>query len=164
MGPPPAVRALGVDRGLTQTTTGIGPSGRLEVNPVKYLCLLRFDPTDPAAVAEFGSEAFSRACLEHDEALERAGQLVLAQALEAPAAGSTVREHGGRLSATDGPFAETKEQIAGLVVLEARDRAEAIRLAARSPFARLGSVEVRPFAGLSVAWPASAGGRRGLRG
>ncbi len=129
---------------------------------MKFLCLVRFDPTSPAAMAELASPAFSRACLEYDEELERTGQLVVAQALEAPAAAVTVRVRRGELSATDGPFAETKEQVGGLVVVEARDREEAIALAGRSPFARLGCVEVRRLSEVSSRWPASAGGRRGI--
>lgn len=130
---------------------------------MRFLCVVRFDPTDAAAAAALRSEAFTRACLEHDEALERAGQLVLAQALEAPAEGATVRVRGGKASAVDGPFAESKEQIGGLVILEARDRQEALALAAGSPFARIGSVEVRALSEASSRWPASQGGRRGLR-
>ena len=60
---------------------------------------------------------------------------------------STVRVRGGELLVTDGPFAETREQIAGYDILECRDIEEAIRVAARHPFARFGTIEVRPF------WP-----------
>ncbi len=131
---------------------------------MKFACLVRFDPTRPGALARLQSEAFSRECLEEDERLEREGKLLFAQALEPVEATVTVRVRNGKLSATDGPFAETKEQIAGLVFIEARDRAEAIALASRSPFASLGCVEVRPLMERSARWPGSKGGRRGLPG
>jgi hypothetical protein len=78
------------------------------------------------------------------EELRRGGHLVFAQALERVQTATTVRVRGGKLSACDGPFAETKEQIGGFAVLEARDLNEAIQLASRMPPARLGGVEVRP--------------------
>jgi hypothetical protein len=84
-----------------------------------------------------------------DEELQASGQLILAQALEHVAAATTVRVRYGKLSAAAGPFAETNEQLGGFVLIEARDLNEAIRLAGRSPSARLGSIEVRPVIDLS---------------
>jgi len=73
------------------------------------------------------------------------GQVMASEALESVATATTVRVRNGKLSVTDGPFAETKEQLAGFYLVEARDLNEAISLAAKIPPARLGSVEVRPI-------------------
>jgi hypothetical protein len=82
--------------------------------------------------------------LATNEALEASGHLILAEALEQVEAATTVRVRNRRLSATDGPFAETHEQLGGFVLIEARDLNEAIQIAGRIPSARIGSVEVRP--------------------
>ncbi len=127
---------------------------------MRFACLIWLDGRQLGSLPKPESEAIDRECLAYDEELERTEQLVLAQALEPPARGATVRVRNGKLSATDGPFAETKEQIGGLVLLEARDLEEAIRIAGRSPLARLGAVEVRPVMEASARWPRSRGGRR----
>ena len=67
------------------------------------------------------------------------------EALEGVSTATTVRVRNGRVSTTDGPFAETKEQLGGFYLIEARDLNDAIQVAARIPSARLGSVEVRPI-------------------
>jgi hypothetical protein len=84
-----------------------------------------------------------------NEELGASGNLVLAEALEQIAGATTVRVRNGKLSATDGPFAETTEQLGGFILIEARDLNEAIRIAGRIPGARLGSVEVRPVIDLA---------------
>ncbi len=87
----------------------------------------------------------------YDDALQESGHLLFVQRLEPARAAATVRVRDRQPSYTDGPFAETKEQLAGLIVLEAASREEALAIAARSPLARIGSVEVRP--GLVAAAP-----------
>jgi hypothetical protein len=74
----------------------------------------------------------------------QSGVLVAAEALQPIATAATVRVRNGKVSVTDGPFAETKEQLAGFYLLDARDLNEAIQMAAKIPPAREGSVEVRP--------------------
>ena len=78
------------------------------------------------------------------EALHKSGTLVMAEALEPVDMATTVRVRNGKLSTTDGPFAETKEQFGGFFLINARDLNEAIQVAAKFPSARLGSMEVRP--------------------
>jgi len=78
------------------------------------------------------------------EAHEKGGHLILAEPLESVQTAMTVRVRGGDLSVTDGPFAETKEQIGGFFLINARDLNEAIQVASKFPSARLGSLEVRP--------------------
>jgi len=80
----------------------------------------------------------------NNEELQASGHLLWAQALEHVEAAATVRVRDGKLSATDGPFAETNEQLGGFVFIEARDLNEAIQIAGRIPSARIGSIEVRP--------------------
>jgi hypothetical protein len=81
------------------------------------------------------------------EELESGGHLVAALGLEPVASAATLRVRNGDLSVTDGPFAETNEQLGGLAIIEAADLNEAIRIAAKDPAARHGSIEVRRIAG-----------------
>jgi hypothetical protein len=77
--------------------------------------------------------------------IRKSGHFLAAQALRAAASAATVRVRNGKASLTDGPFAETEEQLAGFILIEARDLNEAVRAAAKIPGARYGSVEVRPI-------------------
>jgi hypothetical protein len=81
--------------------------------------------------------------MAYDRFLEARGNLIMAQALEAPQTAVTIRVRNGKLSSTDGPFAETREILAGFVLIE-RDLNEAIGLAEKIPLAAIGSVEIRP--------------------
>jgi hypothetical protein len=83
--------------------------------------------------------------LAYDETLRKAGHLVAAHALQPVEAATTIRVRGGKLSTTDGPFAETKEQLGGFLLIEARDLNEALQVAGRIPMARRGTIEVRPI-------------------
>ncbi len=89
----------------------------------------------------------------HNEALKASGHFVASQALTLPKDAITVRVRDGRMSATDGPFMETRELLGGFVQIEARDLNEAVRIAAEMPFARLGSIEVRPVVDYSKPRP-----------
>jgi hypothetical protein len=111
---------------------------------MKYLCLVYADEATLNAMPQPEVDALIDETLANNQELAASGQLVLAEALDQVAAATTVRIRHGRLSATDGPFAETREQLGGFVLVEARDLNEAIRLAGRIPGARVGSVEVRP--------------------
>ena len=105
---------------------------------MKYLCLVYSEEKKLEAVPD--SE-----CLAYDAALRSSGHCVASEALQPVENATTVRVRNGKLSVTDGPFAETKEQLAGFYLVEARDLNEAIQLAAKIPPARVGSVEVRPI-------------------
>jgi hypothetical protein len=111
---------------------------------MKYLCLVYADEATLNAMPQPEVDALIDETLANNQELAASGHLVLAEALEQVAAAATVRVRNRRLSATDGPFAETREQLGGFVLIEARDLNEAIRLAGRIPGARIGSVEVRP--------------------
>ena len=84
-------------------------------------------------------------CFANSEALQKSGHYVAAEALQPIQTATTVRVRNGKVSVTDGPFAETKEQLAGFYLVEASDLNEAIQLASKIPPARVGSIEVRPI-------------------
>ena len=111
---------------------------------MKYLCIVYADEGAFDAMSESEIATLDEESLANDEELRRSGHLILAQALQPVAAATTVRVRNGRMSATDGPFAETTEQVGGFVFIEARDLNEAILIAARMPMAKVGSIEVRP--------------------
>jgi len=116
---------------------------------MKYLCLVYADEAKILGLTQAEVDALIDETTAYDEELRGDGRLVHAEALEHVAAAVTVRVRDGRLSATDGPFAETVEQLGGFLLIEARDLSEAVRIAGRIPGARLGSVEVRPVVDLA---------------
>jgi hypothetical protein len=116
---------------------------------MRYLCLVYADEAKLNALPQAEVDALIDEVLANDEELRASGHLVLAEALEQVDSAVTVRVRDGRLSVTDGPFAETNEQLGGFVLVEARDLNEAVRIAGRIPSARLGSVEVRPVIDLT---------------
>ena len=112
---------------------------------MKYLCVLFFDEKKLHAMSDHESQAMITESAAYHESLRASGHLLLANALESPHTAATVRVRGGMRSVTQGPCAETNEQIGGLILIDARDLNEAIRLASRIPSIRLGGVEVRPI-------------------
>lgn len=111
---------------------------------MRYLCLV-YSVEDPAnALSESEEQALTNENLEYDEHLRKRGHLIVAHALQTPETAVIVHVRNGRVSVTDGPFTETKEQIAGFLLIEARDLNEAIQVAAKDPTARYGFIEVRP--------------------
>jgi hypothetical protein len=100
-------------------------------------------------------DAFMGEYFAFTEGIRESGHYVAGEALEGVATATTVRIRNGRVSTTDGPFAETKEQLGGFYLIEARDLNDAIQVAARIPSARTGSVEVRPVVDFSQQQPGS---------
>ena len=84
------------------------------------------------------------AMLDNDEALRQSGHYLDSDALKPPTSATSVRIRNGKMSVTEGPFAETKEFLSGFIKIEARDLNEAIQIAAAIPLARVGTIEVRP--------------------
>jgi hypothetical protein len=111
---------------------------------MKYLCLVYADEARVTGMPQNEIDALIDETVANNEELQASGQLILAQALEHVTEATTVRVRNGKLSATDGPFAETNEQLGGFVFIEATDLNEAIQIAGRIPSARIGSIEVRP--------------------
>jgi hypothetical protein len=111
---------------------------------MRYLCMVFYDEQKLETLTAGDYDALLAEGAAYVEELRRGDHLVFAQAIERVQTATTVRVRAGKLSAADGPFAETKEQIGAFAVIEARDLNEAIQLASRMPPARLGGVEVRP--------------------
>jgi hypothetical protein len=105
---------------------------------MKYLCLVYLESGKLRAVPD-------RECMACGDGLRESGVLLAAEALQPVDTATTVRIRNGQLSVTDGPFTETKEQLAGFYLIDARDLNDAIQVAAKIPPAREGSVEVRPI-------------------
>ena len=116
---------------------------------MKYLCLAYGDQAKMAGLSKTDFETLVARCKEHDEELRESGHFVAGHSLEWDVA--TIRPRDGKPLVTDGPFVETKERVGGLVIIEARDLNEAIRIASLHPAAHLGehlgwAIEVRPIA------------------
>jgi hypothetical protein len=112
---------------------------------MKYLCLICAE-TVMEQMSEADANKHYEAYREFTEDIRRRGHLIGCNRLVPPHAATTIRVRNGKISTTDGPFAETKEQLGGYYLIEARDLNEAIQVAAKIPGARLGCVEVRPIA------------------
>lgn len=111
---------------------------------MKYMCLVYFEDGALEALSEAESVKLTDDTIEANHDLKRRGHLILAQPLQGPETAVTIRVRNGRLSRTDGPFAETKEWLAGFFLIDARDMQQAVSIARESPVAKLGSVEIRP--------------------
>lgn len=111
---------------------------------VQYLCLIYSEESQWPKLSKPEYERVHGEYLAYTDDVRRSGHLLGGNPLEPTSAATTVRVRDGRISTTDGPFAETKEQLGGYYLLEARDLNEAIQLAARIPGAKYGCIEVRP--------------------
>ena len=111
---------------------------------MKYLCLIYDDEARMSSMPQDAADGFTQEYFSFTDAIRQSGHYLGGEALQPVSTATTVRVRNGRTSTTDGPFAETKEQLGGFYLIEARDLNEAIQVAARIPSARLGSIEVRP--------------------
>jgi hypothetical protein len=111
---------------------------------MKYLCIV-YAGAGPDTLSEAESVAIKDACIEGDNALFEAGKLYMASPLQGPEAGVQLRQVNGRTTRIDGPYAETKELVAGFMVIEAANMDEAIAVAAPGPLDGLVSLEIRPL-------------------
>jgi len=112
---------------------------------MRYLCLLYNDEGTVDAMSRSQFDALVTEALSYDDVLRASGHYLASGALQSVQTATTIRIRDGRPLATDGPFAETREQLGGFILIEARDLDDAIRVAAKIPPARLGCVEVRPI-------------------
>jgi len=115
-----------------------------------YLCLIYENEKEWQKLPPAESEKIIGEFFAYTEAVKKSGHYVGGNALQPSHTATTVRVRQGKVATTDGPFAETKEQLGGYYLLKARDLNEAIQLASRIPGARLGTVEVRPVAEMST--------------
>ena len=111
---------------------------------MKFLCLAYEEQSALDALSQTAWEALRRETLQYVDSLRASGRLIDARPLKSASTAATVRVRAGVSTVTDGPFAETKEQLGGFFLIEAADRDEAVRVAASWPSARLGTIEVRP--------------------
>lgn len=111
---------------------------------MKYLCMCYESEAALAEMPESNLDALLRAQVEYAEALEKSGRLLASEALESVQTATTIRVRNGKMTVTDGPFAETKEQFGGFFLIEASDLNDAIRIASRFPSINVGSMEIRP--------------------
>ena len=111
---------------------------------MKYLCLIYDNESTWANMSQADAEAMMGEYFAFTEAIKKSGHYIAGEALQPVQTATTVRVRNGKASTTDGPFAETKEQLGGFYMIEAKDLNDAIQVAQRIPSARLGSIEVRP--------------------
>jgi len=115
---------------------------------MQYMLLIYGNEKDRRNLSEAAGKEMTAEYMKYTDEIKKSGNLVAGDALQLTSTATTVRVRDGKRLHTDGPFAETKEQLAGYYLVEARDLDEAIGLAARIPGARTGSIEVRPVMNL----------------
>lgn len=112
---------------------------------VKFLCLAYEEEQKLNQLSKSQWQALRQETLDYVDTLRKRGQLIVTHALWSATSASTVRKRNGKVAITDGPFAETKEQLGGFFLIEATDLQEAVKIAASWPSASIGSIEVRPI-------------------
>ena len=118
---------------------------------MKYICLGYIEDKYFGQLTEQEQRDFMDACFAYDEELQKKGHMIGGEALQPVNTATTVRFRNGKPQITDGPFAETKEFLGGIMILEARDLNEAIQLMSRHPSLQMGGTfEIRPSADLSA--------------
>ena len=116
---------------------------------MRYLCLIYDEEKKMGAMSKSDADAFMGEYFAFTEGIKKSGQYVGGEALQPVQSATTVRVRDGKMSTTDGPFAETKEQLGGFYLINANDLDEALQVASKIPSARIGSVEVRPVVDFS---------------
>jgi hypothetical protein len=116
---------------------------------MKYVCLGYIEPNKFENLSESARNAMIDECFTYDDILRKNGQFAGGEALQGPNTATTLRWKDGKLSVMDGPYAETKEQLGGILILEARDLNHAIQLMSKHPGVKTGPFEIRPAADLS---------------
>ena len=111
---------------------------------MQYVCLIYLDEANFDPMTSQEKDHWINAMLGHDEELRQTGRYVSSNALQLPQNAVSVRVSSGKVSVTDGPFAETKEHLSGYIIINARDLNDAINVAGRIPVAPFGTIEVRP--------------------
>lgn len=111
---------------------------------MKYVCLGYFDEKKWDTMSESERRAVMEECFAYDDVLRKGGHFLGGEALQSARNAATLRWQGGKVSVTDGPFTETKEQLGGILLLEARDLNHAIQLMTKHPAVRFSSFEIRP--------------------
>jgi hypothetical protein len=128
----------------------VGTTTYQTINPsledhMKYLCLIYEDYTQAAGMSKAEGDKMMAAYNDFTESIRKSGNFLGGDGLQPTNTATTVRVRNGKVGTTDGPFAETKEQLGGYYLIEAKDLNDAIQVAARIPAARNGSIEIRPI-------------------
>ena len=116
---------------------------------MKFVCLGYIEPGKFEHMSDTDRNAMVDACLSYDEVLRKNGHFAGGEGLQGPGTAATMRWKDGKAVVTDGPYAETKEQIGGILILEARDLKHAIELMSKHPGVKAGPFEIRPAADMS---------------
>ena len=116
---------------------------------MKYICLGYMDPQKWESMSESERNAFVDECFTYDDILRKNGHFAGGEALQPPQSAATLRFQNEKVTVTDGPYAETKEQLGGILILEAKDLNHAIQLMSKHPGVRGSTFEIRPAADLS---------------
>ena len=116
---------------------------------MKYICLGYIEPKVWENMTESERNAFVDECMAYDDILRAGGHFIGGEALDSPENATTLRWKNGKAAITDGPYAETKEQLGGILLLEARDLNHAIQLMSKHPGVKAGPFEIRPAADLT---------------
>ena len=116
---------------------------------MKYICLGYIAPNKFESLSETERNAMVDECFSYDDELRSNGHFAGGEALQPPQSAATLRWENGKVAITDGPYAETKEQIGGILILEARDLNHAIQIMSKHPGVKAGPFEIRPAADLS---------------
>jgi hypothetical protein len=117
---------------------------------MRFLCAVYVEPKTMEKLTPAEGATLDRDSIAYDEALRRSGHYIASDALQLATTARTLRVRNGKLSIMDGPFAETKEQLGGFILVEARDMEEAVELASKIPMAKHGTIEVRPIMEISA--------------
>ena len=117
---------------------------------MRYLCLIYENEKAWETIPPAESEAIMNEYFQFTDEIRKNGKYVAGEALQPTASSTTVRVRNGKVSTTDGPFAETKEQLGGFYMIEATDLNDAIQVASRIPSARHGAIEIRPVVDFSA--------------
>ncbi len=112
---------------------------------MRFLCMVCYEQRALDSLSKPEFDALVAESLAYDDELRKGGHYLYSGALQSVQTATTIRTQSGNVQVTDGPFAETKEQLGGFIVIEAHDLDEALRLAAKIPPVRLGCIEVRPI-------------------
>jgi hypothetical protein len=116
---------------------------------MKYICLGYIERGKFENMSETERNAMLDECFSYDDELRKNGHFAAGEALQPPDTATTLYWKNGKVAVTDGPYAETKEQLGGILVLEARDLNHAIQLMSQHPGVKSGPFEIRPAADLS---------------
>jgi len=111
---------------------------------MKFMFMIYHDENELQALPEREMQTLVDSALDYDDEIRRSGHYIVSDALQPASTARTIRVRSGKVSTTDGPFAETKEQLGGFFLIEAKDMNEACAVASRFPPARIGIIEVRP--------------------